>query len=159
MALAPLRTCAGSPACRNRVHAGVCRACRQRRERQRGSRHDRGYDAAWVRLTARFWKDPANRYCRRCAARGVQELATDVDHIVPFEGKDDPRRLDPSNLQPLCGTCNRQKALEHRRGQLHDVVWDGTQDARGDCPALVDGTFSRPSSLTANTVIVPRDDE
>jgi hypothetical protein len=83
------------------------------------------------RLTEQFWRDSANKYCRRCAARGVLEPATQVDHVVPFEGREDPRRLDRRNLQPLCGTCNRQKALEHRRQRAYDVVWSGEQDARG----------------------------
>lgn len=158
MPSAPLRTCPGSPTCPNLVAKGPCKACARKRDQLRGSRHQRGYDAAWVRLTDVFWRDPAHQYCRRCAARGIQEAATQVDHIVPFEGLEDPRRLDPTNLQPLCGTCNRQKALEHRRQPRYDVVWNGTQDARGLCPTLVDGTLPRPSSLTMNAVVVPGDD-
>jgi 5-methylcytosine-specific restriction endonuclease McrA len=159
MALAPLRTCSGSPTCRQRVEKGVCGDCARRRERHRGSRHERGYDAAWVALTEEFWRDPANRHCRRCSARGVLEPATQVGHFVPFKGLADPRRLDRANLEPLCGTCNRQEALARRYGRTHDVVWSGTADARGTCPSLVDGTYARPSSLTANTIVMPGDDE
>jgi 5-methylcytosine-specific restriction endonuclease McrA len=159
MPSAPLRTCPGSPTCRNRVVKGPCRDCARKRDQLRGSRHERGYDAAWVALTEQFWRDSANKYCRRCAERGVLEPATQVDHVVPFEGREDPRRLDRRNLQPLCGTCNRQKALEHRRQRAYDVVWSGEQDARGQCPSLVDGTFARPSTLTANTIVVPGDEE
>lgn len=161
MPTAPKRTCPGSPSCRNLVTKGPCTDCARKRDQLRGSRHDRGYDAAWVRLTEEFWADPVNTFCRRCAARGLAEIATQVDHIIPFEGKDDPLRLDRRNLQALCGTCNRQKALEHRygRGPTHDVVWNGTLDAQGRCPALLDGTVSRPSTLSRINPVFLRGDE
>lgn len=146
MPMAPRRPCAGSPTCKALVAKGRCRSCARKHERQRGSRHARGYDAAWVRLRDEFLSDPANRYCVRCAARGRQELATEVDHDVPFIGLDDPRRLDRFNLRPLCGRCHRRKtAKQQRRG---DVVWDGAMDRDGTCPALVDGRVARPSTLT-----------
>jgi 5-methylcytosine-specific restriction endonuclease McrA len=47
--------------------------------------------------------------CRACEAAGCVTLAQEVDHVQPFEGLTDPRRLDPSNLQPLCTRCHRKK--------------------------------------------------
>jgi 5-methylcytosine-specific restriction endonuclease McrA len=40
----------------------------------------------------------------------------DVDHIIPFESIDDPRRLDWNNLQSLCARCHdRKSARDHAR--------------------------------------------
>jgi 5-methylcytosine-specific restriction protein A len=41
--------------------------------------------------------------------------ATDVDHIVPFQDVDDPRRLDPTNLQSLCHECHSRKTQRDRK--------------------------------------------
>ncbi|HXO84685.1 MAG TPA: HNH endonuclease [Gemmatimonadales bacterium] len=149
--MAPRRPCAGSPTCKAFVEKGRCPSCARKRERQRGSRHARGYDAAWVRLRDEFLADPVNRHCVRCAARDRQRRATEVDHDVPFQGLADPRRLDRQNLRPLCGTCHRQKTAEQQRRA--DVVWNGEMDRQGSCPSLVDGGVRRPSTLTpANRV-------
>jgi 5-methylcytosine-specific restriction protein A len=149
MPTAPLRTCSGSPTCRNLVSKGPCQDCSRKRELRRGSRHERGYDAAWVRLTREFWTDPDNKHCRRCAARGGRVVrATEVDHVIPFSGLDDPKRLDPTNLQPLCGDCHRQKTAAQQR---RDVVWNGARDRAGACPSLIDGTLRRHSTLTRAT--------
>jgi 5-methylcytosine-specific restriction enzyme A len=144
MPTAPLRTCSGSANCRNLVAKGRCATCSSKREQHRGSRHARGYNAAWVRLVEEFWADPAHRFCVRCALRGRQELAREVDHVVPFKGLDDPLRLDRTNLQGLCGLCHRQKTAEQQRPV---VVWNGQMDCKGTCPSLVDGSVRRPSTL------------
>jgi 5-methylcytosine-specific restriction protein A len=40
-------------------------------------------------------------------------LATDVDHVVPVSGPDDPRFLDFGQVQSLCHPCHsRKSALE-----------------------------------------------
>jgi 5-methylcytosine-specific restriction protein A len=158
MATAPLRTCPGSPTCRNRVRKGPCADCSKKREQLRGSRHERGYDAEWDRLRAEFMCDPANKYCVHCIARHALELATEADHIVPFTSPEDPRRLDRSNLQPLCGTCHRRKTAAQQR--LPQVVWNGAMDRAGTCPSLIDGTFARPSTLSPSnltTIADPRE--
>jgi 5-methylcytosine-specific restriction protein A len=147
MPTAPKRTCSGSPTCRTLVTKGSCTACARKRDQLRGSRHKRGYDAAWVAVTKEFWADPKNKYCACCTRRGLRELATEVDHVVPFEGKDDPRRLDRRNLQGLCGVCHRQKTAAQQRG----VVWNGEMDRRGLCPSLVDGAVPRPSTLNRSS--------
>lgn len=144
MPTAPKRLCSGSPRCRALVSGrGPCRDC----ARKRGSRHARGYDAAWVCLTRRFWRIPSNRWCVCCAAGGVRTRATEADHIVPFVGLDDPRRLDLTNLQPLCGTCHRRKT-----GAQSAIVWNGEMDRRGTCPSLIDGAVARPSTLAPGLV-------
>lgn len=46
--------------------------------------------------------------CRACHSVGRVTLATERDHIVPLsEGGAD----EPSNIQPLCGECHKEKTL------------------------------------------------
>jgi 5-methylcytosine-specific restriction endonuclease McrA len=42
--------------------------------------------------------------------------AKQVDHIVPIR-KDWSRRLDPSNLRPLCWSCHSSHTLRERNAQ------------------------------------------
>ena len=87
------------------VRDGRCRLHRV----GRGSRTARGYDEDWQRLRAWFLSQPGQNLCTGCRAVGVVRFATDVDHIIPFESIEDPRRLDPTNLQPLCSSCHGKK--------------------------------------------------
>ena len=52
---------------------------------------------------------PENILCRHCKANGLRVLATDCDHVVPFDGVDDPLRLDVENLRPLCEDCHGRR--------------------------------------------------
>lgn len=92
---------------------GRCAAHRQAQthgyDARYGSRIVRGYDAAWLRLRAWFMRQPCNVACAHCLAAGVVTIAAEVDHIVPFDGPADPRRLDRTNLQALCVPCHRRK--------------------------------------------------
>jgi 5-methylcytosine-specific restriction protein A len=72
----------------------------------------RGYDWAWNKLRERHIAQ--NPLCARCAARGRVTAAREVDHIHPFDGPGDPRRLDPSNLQSLCVACHVAKTRADR---------------------------------------------
>jgi 5-methylcytosine-specific restriction endonuclease McrA len=74
---------------------------------------ERGYDSRWQRVRAsvlRAWLATRGPYCGLCGCLLRPGKETHVDHIVPFDGLDDPRRLDPQNLQILCRTCNSTKA-------------------------------------------------
>lgn len=64
----------------------------------------RGYGVDWRRVRARVLQDEP--LCRLCAEAGRVTAATDVDHIEPFAGLDDPLRLDRRNLRPLCRPCH-----------------------------------------------------
>ena len=76
----------------------------------------RGYGRDWQRLrgddkhgfVAR-WIAEHGPWCAMCGTllRGGRE--THVDHVIPFTGRDDPRRLDESNLQVVCQACNDSK--------------------------------------------------
>ena len=72
---------------------------------QRGSRHQRGYGAAWVRLRkAILARD--GYLCQVCLAAGRPTPATAVDHIKPkaIGGTD-----DAENLRAICDDCHKAK--------------------------------------------------
>ncbi len=99
----PLSPCL-QPGCpKLAVISGRCREharqVQRERERQRPSARERGYDAEWERLRAKYLA--ANPFCFACG-----EPSTDVDHIVPksLGGSD-----DEDNLQALCHRCHSRK--------------------------------------------------
>jgi 5-methylcytosine-specific restriction protein A len=108
---------------RPRAKTGFTREAKRALDRQRPTASQRGYDARWRRLRA--WVLQRDLYlCQRChASVGDGEMAH-VDHIEPFHGKDDPRRLDETNLQTLCRSCHSRKTLGEdvagRRGKECD---------------------------------------
>jgi 5-methylcytosine-specific restriction protein A len=70
-----------------------------------GSRHERGYGAAWVRLR-QIALDRDSHLCQPCLATGRPTPATQVDHIKPkAQGGTD----DLENLQAVCGPCHHAK--------------------------------------------------
>lgn len=82
----------------------------------RGSRHDRGYDAAWDKKRKRILSRDKG-LCQVCLRAGKYRPARQVDHVVPkFEGGTD----DDGNLQSICPDCHAEKtseeALRARRG-------------------------------------------
>jgi 5-methylcytosine-specific restriction protein A len=82
-----------------------CPACRHRRNRQRGTPADRGYDQAWRLLRLKILiRDGWQCQLRRPGCIGK---ATEVDHIVPLSKGG--QRLDASNAQAACKPCNSGK--------------------------------------------------
>jgi 5-methylcytosine-specific restriction endonuclease McrA len=74
----------------------------------------RGYGADWRKLRAIILtREPL---CRACAERGLTVPATDVDHIEPFSGLADPRRLAPGNCRPLCRPCHARRSQRQAVG-------------------------------------------
>jgi 5-methylcytosine-specific restriction protein A len=72
-------------------------------EKYRGTAAKRGYDAVWRRLRSIVLAN--NPLCADCKAQGYTTLANEVHHVVKVQ--DDPsRRLDVSNLMPLCKACH-----------------------------------------------------
>ena len=51
----------------------------------------------------------------RCAANGIVTQATEVDHMVPVKGPDDPLAFDPTNLASMCKGCHSAKTLRENR--------------------------------------------
>ncbi len=75
--------------------------------KDRGSARQRGYDARWQKV--RDYHIRANPLCVKCEERGRTVVGKDVDHIIPFDGLSDPKRLDGYNLQTLCRACHNAK--------------------------------------------------
>lgn len=75
---------------------------------------ERGYGADWRRVRQAVLA--AEPLCRFCAADGRVTVATEVDHIEPFQGLADPLRLAPSNCRPLCQPCHRQRTARQSHG-------------------------------------------
>jgi len=69
----------------------------------------RGYDADWRRLRASFlreWLATKGPFCGLCGGMLRNSASAHVDHVQPFVGVADPRRLARDNLRVLCPTCN-----------------------------------------------------
>ena len=73
------------------------------REQFRGSKQSRGYGGEWERIS--LLKRQENPVCEVCH----DAPADDVDHIVPFDGVNDPKRTEWQNLQSICRACHNGK--------------------------------------------------
>jgi len=107
------------PGCSVIVPSGRCPQHAREVDRDRGTRHDRGYDARWVRRAATFRK----RY-PLCGMRpGGQApvhsgcydehrvtLAYQVDHVVPHKGDQGLFWDELNNWQSLCASCGARKS-------------------------------------------------
>lgn len=80
-------------------------------EKHQGSAYARGYDKKWTKLRNRYWVQ--HPFCEHCPPE-KKMLADEVDHIVPFNGRSDPLRLDWQNLQSLCREHHRKKQAGYR---------------------------------------------
>lgn len=87
---------------------------RPRKSDTRGSAASRGYDHRWRKFRASLIASDPLKWLT-CAVCGETQRSTsdiELDHIQPLaEGG---ARLDPDNLQPLCGRCHRQKTAQER---------------------------------------------
>ena len=98
----------------------------------RGSRHERGYDAIWTRLSARWRRK--HPICRWCEFDGRTVLCDVVDHILPV--RDYPAlRLTERNLQSLCTDCHALKGRMEEFARMHDRLdelseWSADPTAR-----------------------------
>src|SRR5690348_3184899 len=108
--IAILRPCP-VPGCPALVANGRCPAHQRDFEHQRGSAKERGYSASWRRLRrAVLAIEPL---CRHCAKQGYVTAASELDHVAPMS--QGGARLDPANVQPLCGLCHRKKTQQDQR--------------------------------------------
>lgn len=71
-----------------------------------GRRRRAAKQASPGNFTAEEFEDLCERYGNRCLSCGATGVLLEADHVVPLTrgGAD-----DISNIQPLCGTCNRRK--------------------------------------------------
>ena len=163
MPMLPQRTCS-EPMCGGLATPGSSRCPKHMRatqrfhDDQRGSRIERGYDAAHERLRIQcFQRDEWRcRGCgwepdvvRDCRLAGIEAPPAEVvleelrranvagerhihaDHTVPIEGRNDPQRLDLDNVQTLCDTCHRRKTMKEKGLRPPGSPADGVAGAAG----------------------------
>lgn len=85
----------------------------KQKDRERGTAHQRGYDARWEKERTKFLDE--NPLCADHRKRGLVEAATVVDHIVPHKG-DQVLFWDKNNWQPLCKSCHDRKTATEDKG-------------------------------------------
>jgi 5-methylcytosine-specific restriction protein A len=77
------------------------------------SRHERGYDSAWVKVRNQIMERDEGE-CQRCKRAGRTTLARAVDHIISKAKATELRwtraKTDhPSNLEAICNPCHAIK--------------------------------------------------
>ncbi len=91
--------------CNEKVAHGVLCTCQRKAKQQRDQRHvrptahKRGYNHAWRKASKEYLA--LYPHCVMCAASGINNLASVVDHIIPHKG-DDVLFWSRSNWQSLC---------------------------------------------------------
>lgn len=95
-------------------HADIGKSAEaRRRERQRETSAQRGYNYKWQQASKGFLvKHPLCAEHERC---GEVAAATEVDHIVPHKG-DMVLFWDRSNWQALCHSCHSRKTASEDGG-------------------------------------------
>jgi 5-methylcytosine-specific restriction endonuclease McrA len=77
-------------------------------EQVRGTPTQRGYDSHWARISR--MKRAECPVCEVCC----DAVADDVDHVIPFNGVNDPKRTEWRNLQSICRVCHNRKTRQQR---------------------------------------------
>lgn len=131
MPSAPRRPCTW-PGCPQLVKRGRCarhtRESRREEDQHRGSRHRRGYDAAWDRLRLEILERD-NYLCQIGRGRpGCLVDATEVDHK---RAKADGGTDHPSNLQAVCGPCHARKTGAERAARNRRRATPGGANSSG----------------------------
>ena len=88
---------------------------RQKRQADRRSSTERGYNYRWQLYRRRFLID--HPLCCRCSTTKRPVAATQVDHIIPVESADDPGFWAAANHQPLCESCHSTKTNTEDTGR------------------------------------------
>jgi len=114
-----------SPGCPSLWDGVECKACGHKPEKvgwdrdpDRRTAAERGYDADWFACRAAYVAE--HPFCEDCLENGRPVKVDEVHHIEPFDGKDDPKRLDWNNLRSLCedhhdAATRQRKAVNRRR--------------------------------------------
>ena len=90
------------------TRAPIHRPQRLPKHDHRLSAHRRGYTRKWAKYAKWFLAQPENVLC---ALPGCHQPSTDVDHIVPVSGPDDPLFWEPTNHQALCHPHHSRKTV------------------------------------------------
>lgn len=76
---------------------------KKQREELKGNCVERGYDWQWMKISRMIRQQyPVCQVCNDAPSE-------DVDHIIPFNGINDPLRTEVANLMSLCRKCHRAK--------------------------------------------------
>ena len=119
------------PGCRTLTHEAYCaeHAPLHAYTDNRASASERGYDAKWSRFAKHYLSMPEHQFCALHISPNCRSVSECVDHVVPLEGPDDPKKYDTSNLQPACLACNTLKGKRVMRGAW--VYGERTDGGRG----------------------------
>jgi 5-methylcytosine-specific restriction protein A len=88
--------------------------------------------SGWTRspfYSSQMWREARRQqlkrfpFCLVCAAIGIREKATEVDHIVSMNDGGSP--YDPSNLRALCKQHHSQKTAQVERGKREERTITG----------------------------------
>lgn len=74
----------------------------------------RGFGQDWRKFRLQVLAEEP--LCCVCMAEGRVTAGTDVDHIIPFKGVDDPLRLDRRNVRVMCRHHHMQRTQRQARG-------------------------------------------
>ena len=100
------------------------RGIKIRPKEDRATARQRGYDAAWDRLSLQVREEEG--ICQRCDFYGMVRPAEIVDHKMPTA--DGGEMMDRGNLWSLCQRCHSWKreleAYARRNGHVHMLrIW------------------------------------
>ncbi len=92
---------------------------RKESERDRKNSYQRGYSTSrWRKF--RSWYLNLYPLCVKCEEEGRVNPATNVDHIDPVDGPNDPRFFDEAEVQALCHRHHSQKTAVEDGGWGRD---------------------------------------
>ena len=77
----------------------------------RNKEHTKFYNSTEWRELRRVVLEHSGGLCVKCMEFDIVTKANVVDHIIPIE-KDYTKRLDITNLQPLCHACHNKKTAD-----------------------------------------------
>jgi 5-methylcytosine-specific restriction endonuclease McrA len=85
----------------------------ERKPFERENNNDAFYNSwAWRKVRKSFLSK--NPLCKHCDEKGITEVATVVDHILPINRGGD--KLNEDNFQSLCESCHNKKSSSESRG-------------------------------------------
>jgi 5-methylcytosine-specific restriction protein A len=96
-------------------NGGRCPDCTTTADRERGTRHQRGYDTRWTRRRNAYLRRPENLFCRLCGAPStVADHWPDSRRDLTAAGVTDPDA--DHRLRPLCKPCHDRATAELQPG-------------------------------------------
>ena len=101
------------------IGTGYCEIHKRKKDKEyearRGTSAERGYgNTRWRKYRKWFLSQRENALCVDCMKEGRAVPATDVDHIVPVDGPDDPLFWEQTNHQGLCHSHHSSKTAKER---------------------------------------------